>query len=62
MAAKDAEHGGPREKLVAEMADLWFHGLVVLAYFGLSPADVLAELERREGLGGLAEKAARKES
>ncbi len=62
MAAKDAEHGSPREKLVAEMADLWFHGLVVLAYFGLSPADVLAELERREGLGGLAEKAARKES
>ena len=61
MAAKDAEHGGPREKLVAEMADLWFHGLVALAYFGLSPADVLAELERREGLGGLAEKAARQD-
>lgn len=61
MAAKDAEHGGPREKIVAEMADLWFHGLVVLAYFGLTPADVLAELERREGLGGLAEKAARQD-
>ena len=61
MAAKDAEHGGPREKIVAEMADLWFHGLVALAYFGLTPADVLAELERREGLGGLAEKAARQD-
>ena len=59
MAAKDAEHGGPREKVVAEMADLWFHGLVALAYFDLSPADVLAELQRREGVGGLAEKAAR---
>ena len=43
MAAKDAEHGGPREKIVAEMADLWFHGLVALAYFGLTPADVLGE-------------------
>ena len=50
MAAKDVE-----------MADLWFHGLVALAYFGLTPADVLAELERREGLGGLAEKAARQD-
>ena len=43
------------------MADLWFHGLVALAYFDLTPADVLAELERREGLGGLAEKAARQD-
>lgn len=60
MAAKDAEHGAPRQKIVAEMADLWFHGMVALAHYGLSPADVLAELARREGLGGLEEKALRK--
>ena len=60
MAAKDAEHGGAREKIVAEMADLWFHGMVALAYYGLSPADVLAELARREGLSGIDEKALRK--
>jgi phosphoribosyl-ATP pyrophosphohydrolase len=62
MAAKDAEHGQPgagREKLVAEMADLWFHGMVALAYYGLSAADVTRELARREGLSGLQEKARR---
>ena len=56
MAAKD----GARERIVAETADLWFHCLVMLAHYGLTPADVLAELERREGLSGLDEKAARK--
>jgi len=56
MAAKDGE---PR-RIVGEMADLWFHTLVALAQFGLSPADVLAELERREGLSGLAEFESRK--
>lgn len=56
MAAKD----GARERIVAETADLWFHCLVMLAHFGLRPEDVLAELERREGLSGLDEKAARK--
>ena len=60
MAAKDAEHGGAREKIVAEMADLWFHGMVALAHFGLSAADVVAELARREGLSGIEEKALRK--
>lgn len=60
MAAKDAEHGGAREKIVAEMADLWFHGMVALAHYGLSAADVVAELARREGLSGLEEKALRK--
>jgi phosphoribosyl-ATP pyrophosphohydrolase len=59
MAAKDADHGGPREKIVAEMADLWFHGMVALAYYGLSAADVLDELARREGLSGIDEKARR---
>ena len=56
MAAKD----GDRQKIVCEVADLWFHSLIALAQFGLSPADVLAELERREGQSGLEEFAARK--
>src|SRR5574337_187136 len=60
LAAKDAEHGGERQKIVAEMADLWFHGMVALAHFGLSSADVVAELARREGLSGIEEKALRK--
>ena len=55
MAAKD----GARERIVAETADLWFHCLVMLAHYDLRPADVLAELERREGLSGLDEKASR---
>ena len=55
MAAKD----GDREKIVYETADLWFHCMVLLAREGLHPRDVLAELERRFGLSGLAEKAAR---
>ena len=61
MAAKDATHGvGSRDKIVAEMADLWFHGMVALAHYGLSAADVVAELARREGLSGIEEKALRK--
>jgi len=58
MAAKD----GDPQRLTAEVADLWFHTLVVLAQHGLQPADVLAELRRREGLSGLEEFAARKAS
>ena len=46
-------------QLVYETADLWFHTLVMLSARGLGPEDVLAELERRFGLSGLAEKAAR---
>jgi len=64
MAAKDIDHGGPtaelKAKLVGEMADLWFHSLVALAHYGLKPADVLAELARREGTSGIEEKALRK--
>jgi phosphoribosyl-ATP pyrophosphohydrolase len=56
MAAKD----GAGERIVAEMADLWFHCLVALALYGLRPEAVLAELERRVGTSGLDEKAARK--
>ena len=60
MAAKDADHGGDAHKIVYEVADLWFHSMVALAHYGLSPADVIAELERRLGTSGLEEKALRK--
>lgn len=64
MAAKDMEHGGATPelsaRLVGEVADLWFHSLIALAHYGLSPADVIAELERREGTSGIEEKALRK--
>jgi phosphoribosyl-ATP pyrophosphohydrolase len=60
MAAKDVDHGGDRTKLVGEVADLWFHSMVALAHYGLTPADVIAELERREGTSGIEEKALRK--
>jgi phosphoribosyl-ATP pyrophosphohydrolase len=60
LACKDAGHGGDKQKVVNETADLWFHSMVALSYYGLSPRDVLAELERRVGLSGLDEKAARK--
>ncbi|PKO62732.1 MAG: phosphoribosyl-ATP diphosphatase [Betaproteobacteria bacterium HGW-Betaproteobacteria-18] len=60
MAAKDADHGGDKSKIVYEVADLWFHCMVALAHYGLSPADVIAELQRREGTSGLEEKALRK--
>jgi phosphoribosyl-ATP pyrophosphohydrolase len=60
MAAKDAEHGGDRQRIVAEVADLWFHTLIALSYYGLAPADVIAELQRRAGTSGIEEKALRK--
>ena len=59
MAAKDARAGGDKSKVLYECADLWFHSLVMLAQFDLTPQDVLNELARREGLSGLEEKAAR---
>ena len=60
MAAKDVDHGGDVSKLVYEVADLWFHSMIALAHYGLTPADVVNELARREGLSGLEEKALRK--
>ncbi len=60
MAAKDVVHGGNPEKLVYEVADLWFHTMVLLADQGLSADDVLEELARRFGVSGHDEKAARK--
>jgi phosphoribosyl-ATP pyrophosphohydrolase len=56
MAAKD----GDRDRIVAEVADLWFHTLIALSHFDLGPAQVLAELRRREGQSGLEEFALRK--
>ena len=55
IAGKD----GDKIRICAEVADLWFHCVVLLARHGLRPADVLAELARREGISGHAEKAAR---
>ncbi len=60
MAAKDADHGGDKAKIVYEVADLWFHCMIALAHYGLAPADVVAELERRAGTSGIEEKALRK--
>jgi phosphoribosyl-ATP pyrophosphohydrolase len=60
MAAKDADHGGDASKIVYEVADLWFHSMIALAHYGLTPSDVIAELERREGTSGIEEKALRK--
>jgi phosphoribosyl-ATP pyrophosphohydrolase len=54
-----ASKTGDRDQLVHETADLWFHCMVLLAHHGLSVADVLDELERREGLSGIAEKESR---
>jgi len=56
MACKD----GAPSKIVGEVADLWFHCMLALSAYGLTPAEVLAELERREGQSGLEEFAARK--
>ena len=55
MAAKD----GSADKIVYEMADLWFHSMVLLAHQGLKPDDVLDELARRFGVSGHDEKASR---
>ena len=54
-----ASKGGERAAVVRETADLWFHTLVMLGWHGIALADVLAELERREGRSGIEEKAAR---
>jgi phosphoribosyl-ATP pyrophosphohydrolase len=51
---------GVKDKIIAETADLWFHCLVVLTEHGIRPEAVLAELARREGISGIAEKASRK--
>ncbi len=68
MAAKDVDAAAAagsgadscRDKLVGEVADLWFHCMVALAHYGLRPSDVTDELARREGTSGIEEKALRK--
>jgi phosphoribosyl-ATP pyrophosphohydrolase len=62
MAAKDARVSGDASGLLYEVADLWFHSMVLLAKFDLTPQQVLDELARREGLSGLEEKASRKDT
>ena len=59
LAAKDAAAGGKPEEVVKEVADLWFHCMVLLQALGLSHAEVLAELESRFGTSGHEEKASR---
>ena len=56
MAAKD----GNKEKIIYEIADLWFHCMVLLAQQNLKPEDVLQELDKRFGLSGIDEKSSRK--
>ncbi|HET9112604.1 MAG TPA: phosphoribosyl-ATP diphosphatase [Burkholderiales bacterium] len=58
MAAKD----GDKDQIVYEVADLWFHSMILLADRGLGPRDVLNELARREGVSGHSEKASRKDA
>ena len=60
MAAKDARVDGDTSKVLYECADLWFHSLIMLAQFNLTPQQVLDELTRREGISGIEEKANRK--
>lgn len=60
MAAKDVRAGADPAKLVYECADLWFHSLIMLARFDITPQQVLDELARREGLSGIEEMANRK--
>lgn len=59
IAAKDAEQSGSHEDVIYETADLWFHSLVMLSSLNIDPQQVLNELDRRFGLSGLEEKAAR---
>jgi phosphoribosyl-ATP pyrophosphohydrolase len=61
MAAKDARVSGDKSKVLYECADLWFHSMVLLAQFGLTPQQVVDELARREGVSGIDEKASRKD-
>ena len=55
-----ASKEGDKLHVVRETADLWFHTLVLLAWHGVGPEEVLAELQRREGVSGIAEKASRR--
>lgn len=56
-----AGKGGHRDEIIYETADLWFHSMVLLAHNNIEPQAILAELDRRFGLSGIDEKAARTE-
>lgn len=60
IAAKDASDSNT-DSLISEMADLWFHSMIVLSHFNLSHEEILTELEKRFGLSGIEEKASRSE-
>jgi len=60
LAARDLQAGGSRDDLVGEVADLWFHCMVMLSHLEVDPAEVTDCLARRFGVSGLEEKAARK--
>ena len=55
MASKD----GDKLHLIKEVADVWFHSMVLLGYHGLRAEDVLMELQRRQNISGIDEKASR---
>lgn len=59
LAAKDAEHGGNPDHLVHEVADLWFHTLVMMVHMEMEPQRVLDELRQRFGTSGITEKNSR---
>mgnify|MGYP001286931997 CR=1 FL=1 len=59
IAAKDAARSKNNEDVIHEVADLWFHTLVLLSHLEEPPSAVTAELERRLGVSGLVEKANR---
>ena len=59
LAAKDLHAGGERDALIGEVADLWFHSMVMLSHLDLDISDVTECLARRFGVSGLREKAAR---
>ena len=62
MAAKDASRSGNNNDIIREIADLWFHSLVLLSHLEEPPSAVTAELERRLGVSGLVEKDGRDEA
>lgn len=59
-AAKDTRADGDKSHMLYECVDLWFHSMIMLSQFDLTPQDMLDELARREGLSGIEEKANRK--
>jgi phosphoribosyl-ATP pyrophosphohydrolase len=59
LAAKDAAAGGDRDAVIGEVADLWFHSMVMLSHLEMNIEDVMRCLGARHGVSGLDEKAAR---